>query len=76
MSRAFERSGRYLPMMREIFREQGLPQDLVNLAYVESAFNARAYSRAKASGIWQFIKGTGNRYGMRVNYWLDERRDP
>ncbi|MBZ0158683.1 MAG: LysM peptidoglycan-binding domain-containing protein, partial [bacterium] len=41
-----------------------------------SAFNARAYSRAKASGIWQFIKGTGNRYGMRVNYWLDERRDP
>lgn len=76
MSRAFERSGRYLPMMREIFREQGLPQDLVNLAYVESAFNYRAYSRAKASGIWQFIKATGSRYGMRVNYWLDERRDP
>jgi membrane-bound lytic murein transglycosylase D len=76
MSRAFERSGRYLPMMRSIFRDQGLPLDLVNLAYVESAFNARAYSRAKASGIWQFIKPTGNRYGMKVNYWLDERRDP
>ncbi|MCZ7626693.1 MAG: hypothetical protein C3F12_12835 [Candidatus Methylomirabilota bacterium] len=76
MSRALERSGRYLPMMREIFREQGLPEDLVNLAYVESGFNSRAYSRAKASGIWQFIKATGNRYGMRVNYWLDERRDP
>lgn len=76
MSRAFERSGRYLPMMRSIFRDQGLPLDLVNLAYVESAFISRAYSRAKASGIWQFIKPTGNRYGMRVNYWLDERRDP
>ena len=76
MSRAFERSGRYLPMMRQIFRDRGLPQDLVNLAYVESAFNYRAYSRAKASGIWQFIKATGNRYGMKVNYWLDERRDP
>lgn len=76
MSRAFERSGRYLPMMRSIFRDHGLPLDLVNLAYVESAFNARAYSRAKASGIWQFIKPTATRYGMRVNYWLDERRDP
>jgi membrane-bound lytic murein transglycosylase D len=76
MSRAFERSGRYLPMMRQIFRDHGLPLDLVNLAYVESGFNYRAYSRARASGIWQFIKPTGNRYGMRVNYWLDERRDP
>ncbi|CBE69844.1 MAG: LysM peptidoglycan-binding domain-containing protein [Candidatus Methylomirabilis oxygeniifera] len=76
MSRAFERSGRFLPMMRRIFRDHGIPQDLVNLAYVESGFNYRAYSKAKASGIWQFIKPTGNRYGMRVNYWLDERRDP
>ena len=76
MSRAFERSGRYLPMMRGIFRNQGLPLDLINLAYIESTFNYRAYSRAKASGIWQFIKSTGNRYGMKVSYWLDERRDP
>ncbi|HWQ70092.1 MAG TPA: LysM peptidoglycan-binding domain-containing protein [Patescibacteria group bacterium] len=76
MSRAFERSGRFLPMMRRIFRDHGLPEDLVNLAYVESGFNYRAYSKAKASGIWQFIEPTGNRYGMRVNYWLDERRDP
>jgi membrane-bound lytic murein transglycosylase D len=76
MSRAFERSGRYLPMMRGIFRDQGLPLDLINLAYIESTFNYRAYSKAKASGIWQFIKATGNRYGMKVGYWLDERRDP
>ncbi|MDE2320433.1 MAG: LysM peptidoglycan-binding domain-containing protein [candidate division NC10 bacterium] len=76
MNRAFERAGRYLPMMRRIFRNQGLPLELINLPYIESSFNYRAYSRAKASGIWQFIKPTGNRYGMRVNHWLDERRDP
>ncbi|PTL35222.1 hypothetical protein CLG94_11010 [Candidatus Methylomirabilis limnetica] len=76
MNRAFERSGRYLPMMRGIFRDQDLPLDLINLAYIESTFNYRAYSKAKASGIWQFIKATGNRYGMKVTYWLDERRDP
>src|SRR5574337_1128617 len=76
MNRAFERAGRYLPMMRRIFRDQGLPLDLINLPYIESSFNYRAYSSAKASGIWQFIKPTGNRYGMRVNHWLDERREP
>ena len=76
MNRAFERSGRYLPMMRGIFRDQDLPLGLINLAYIESTFNYRAYSKAKASGIWQFIKATGNRYGMKVSYWLDERRDP
>jgi len=76
INRGFQRSGRYLPMMREIFKEQGLPLDLINLAHIESAFNYRAYSRAKAAGIWQFIKGTATRYGMRVGYWLDERRDP
>jgi len=72
----FERAGRYLPMMREIFQEKGLPQDLVNLAYIESAFNYRAFSRARAMGIWQFIKSTGYRYDLKVSYWLDERRDP
>jgi membrane-bound lytic murein transglycosylase D len=76
INRGFQRAGRYLPMMREIFKEQGLPLDLINLAHIESAFNYRAYSRARAAGIWQFIKGTATRYGMRVGYWLDERRDP
>ncbi|HEV8664050.1 MAG TPA: transglycosylase SLT domain-containing protein [Candidatus Methylomirabilis sp.] len=73
---AFDRAGRYLPMMRAIFQEQGLPRDLVNLAYIESAFKVRAYSRARAAGIWQFIAGTGRKYGLRVDWWLDERRDP
>ena len=76
IGKAFERSGRYLTMMSKIFKEQGLPQDLVNLAYIESAFNYRAYSRAKAMGIWQFIKSTGQRYRLKVTHYLDQRRDP
>ncbi|HLC21769.1 MAG TPA: transglycosylase SLT domain-containing protein, partial [Candidatus Methylomirabilis sp.] len=76
INQAFQRSGRYLPMMRGIFQEKGLPLDLVNLAYIESAFRYRAYSRAKAMGIWQFIKSTGQRYSLKVSHWYDERRDP
>ncbi len=70
------RSGRYLPMMRKIMRQHGLPEDLVYLAMIESGFSCRAYSRAHASGPWQFIRGTGRRYGLKINYWVDERRDP
>ncbi len=70
------RSGRYVPMMREILREHGLPQDLVYLALIESGFNPKAFSRARASGPWQFISPTGKKYGLRINRWIDERRDP
>ncbi len=73
---ALERSGKYLPMMRQIFAEKGLPQDLVHLAYIESAFKVYAYSRARAVGIWQFIRATGRKYGLMRNWWVDERRDP
>jgi len=76
ITRAFERASRYLPMMREIFREKGLPEDLLNLAFIESAVNVRATSRAKAAGIWQFVPSTARLYGMRSSWWLDERRDP
>lgn len=69
------RSTRYVPRMREILRENGLPEDLVYLAMIESGFKVNAYSRARASGPWQFIEQTGRRYGLKVNYWLDERRD-
>ncbi len=71
-----ERSTTYLPMMREIFAEQGLPKDLVYLAMIESGFNNKAYSRARASGQWQFIEGTGRVYGLSNDWWRDERRDP
>jgi membrane-bound lytic murein transglycosylase D len=70
------RSGRYLPMFRRIFEEEELPQDLIYMAHVESAYKTTAYSRARARGIWQFIAGTGRRYGLRIDYWVDDRLDP
>jgi len=70
------RSGKYVPMIKKILREYSLPQDLVYLAMIESGFNPRAYSRARATGTWQFIYRTGIRYGLRVDEWIDERRDP
>lgn len=70
------RSTRYVPRMREILRENGLPEDLVYLAMIESGFNVSAYSPAQACGPWQFIEGTARRYGLEINSWLDERRDP
>ena len=70
------RSERYIPMMKKVLKDHGLPQDLVYLAMIESGFNPTAYSRARASGPWQFISGTGRKYGLTVNYWVDERRDP
>ncbi len=70
------RSGRYIPLMRDIFREYGLPEDLVFVALIESGFNPYAYSRARAVGAWQFIKSTGKVYGLRIDDWVDERRDP
>ncbi|MBE0575711.1 MAG: LysM peptidoglycan-binding domain-containing protein [Desulfuromonadales bacterium] len=71
-----ERSGRYLPMMRAIFAEAGLPKDLAYLAMVESGFNDKAYSWAHAVGPWQFIESTGRHYGLQNDWWHDERRDP
>jgi len=70
------RSEKYIPFMREVLKEKGLPEDLVYLAMIESGFNPYAYSRAKAMGPWQFIYPTGKRYGLKSNWWVDERRDP
>jgi membrane-bound lytic murein transglycosylase D len=70
------RSERYIPFMRNVLKENGLPEDLVYMALIESGFNPYAYSRSKASGPWQFIYLTGKRYGLNVNWWVDERRDP
>jgi membrane-bound lytic murein transglycosylase D len=71
-----ERKGRYGPMIRERLRERGMPEDLIYLALIESGFSTRAYSRAHAVGIWQFIAETGRRYGLEVSAHVDERRDP
>ncbi|MCB1197405.1 MAG: LysM peptidoglycan-binding domain-containing protein [Deltaproteobacteria bacterium] len=63
-------------MMRQILAENGLPDDLVYLSMIESGFSSYAHSRASAVGQWQFIYHTGVRYGLKVNWWIDERRDP
>jgi membrane-bound lytic murein transglycosylase D len=67
---------RYRPMVEEIFAEFNLPVDLVFLSLVESGFSTNAVSRAKAVGPWQFIKSTAKAYDLRVDNWIDERRDP
>lgn len=69
------RSEYFIPYIRPILRERGLPEDLVFLAMIESGFNNHARSRAKAVGPWQFIQWTGKRYGLRIDWWVDERRD-
>jgi len=70
------RLSRYQPLVETIFTEFQLPSDLVYLSLVESGFNPYAYSRAKATGPWQFMKGTAKVYGLRVDNYVDERRDP
>jgi len=70
------RAGYYMPVMKQMFADSGLPRDLAHLPIIESGFNPHAYSRAHAAGIWQFIPSTGKAYGLRQNYWIDERRDP
>jgi membrane-bound lytic murein transglycosylase D len=69
------RAGTYLPLMQQIFAGYGLPTDLCYLPIVESGFNPRAYSYARASGPWQFIASTGKNYGLDRDWWRDERRD-
>lgn len=75
MVRYLGRSTRYIPKMKEILKSHGLPEDLVYLALIESGFNGRAVSSARASGYWQFIRGTARRYGLRIDYYTDERSD-
>lgn len=70
------RSGRYVPMMSEKLAERGMPQDLIYLSMIESGFNPTAYSSAEASGLWQFIEETGERYGLEVGRGIDERNHP
>lgn len=70
------RSGRYIPMIRRIFAEEGVPLDLCYLAHIESAYKPNAYSRARAKGLFQFIASTGRLYGLRSDWWVDMRSDP
>ena len=74
-SRWLARSTVYRPMMERELKKAGLPKDLVYLAMIESGFNQLACSRAKAVGLWQFMKPTGRQYNLRVDKYVDERRD-
>ncbi|MEW5796393.1 MAG: LysM peptidoglycan-binding domain-containing protein [Candidatus Zixiibacteriota bacterium] len=70
------RSKKYEKLFKEVLTRHGLPQDLIYLCLVESGFNTKAYSWARASGLWQFIASTGRLYGLERDWWIDERRDP
>ncbi|MDQ3521919.1 MAG: transglycosylase SLT domain-containing protein, partial [Gemmatimonadota bacterium] len=76
MALYLKRSGRYEGMIRSKLRERGMPEDLLYLSMIESGFNPTARSKAQAVGLWQFIADTGRRYGLRVDEYVDERRDP
>jgi membrane-bound lytic murein transglycosylase D len=73
---AYQRSGRWRPMIVERLQKAGLPSQLSWLPLVESNFKTTALSRASALGLWQFISSTGLRYGLRRDEWIDERLDP
>ncbi len=74
--RWLSRSGRYVDLFRTVLKREGLPPDLVHLVFVESGFNVQARSATAAVGPWQFMRGTGRLFGLTVNQWVDERRDP
>lgn len=71
-----QRMPRYEGMIREALTREGLPGDLVYLALIESGFSNSATSPARAVGMWQFMRGTGRMYGLRIDKWVDDRRDP
>lgn len=75
-SSALERSGQFVPRMTTILRKHGLPEELAYLPLIESSYVLHAVSPANAAGPWQFISPTGRRYGLRIDHYVDERRDP
>ena len=76
MASGLQRAHQYLPMIRRVFQEEGLPEDLAYVPLIESAFKPTALSRANARGMWQFMLGTGQDYGLHQNWFVDERADP
>jgi membrane-bound lytic murein transglycosylase D len=74
--KALRRSAKYLPLLKSILAQKKVPEDMAYMALVESGFNPVALSRAKAKGLWQFIRSTGRIYGLRVNRHVDDRNDP
>ena len=75
VKRMVERSQKYLFHIVEEVQKRGMPTEIALLPMIESAFNPQAYSTSKASGIWQFIPSTGKHFGLKQNWWVDNRRD-
>jgi len=73
---AYRRSGKYRPTIVQALKEAGLPEEISWLPLIESGFKVRAFSRARALGLWQFIASTGYKYGLKRDRWIDERMDP
>ena len=71
-----ERSGKYVPMIKQVLRDQGIPEDLAFLAMIESGYNPTVMSSARAVGMWQFMSATGKQNGLKIDGYIDERRDP
>ena len=74
--KGMQRSGRYIHMIKKMLREEGMPLDLVYMVPAESNFSVHSRSKKSAVGLWQFIASTGRIYGLKINRWIDERRDP
>ena len=76
LTEGLQRGSKYLPMIQNVFRAEGLPLDLAYVPLVESAFKPNALSRAKARGLWQFMRGTARENGLKQDWYIDERSDP
>ncbi len=76
LERALVRAGRYEDMIRRVLKEEGVPQDLIYLAEAESGFHPLALSRAGARGMWQFMYSRAVDFGLKRNWWIDDRQDP
>jgi membrane-bound lytic murein transglycosylase D len=70
------RSGKYIELMKEILKGENIPEEIVFIPLIESGFSSDAYSPARAVGYWQFIASTAKKYGLKINWWMDERKDP
>ena len=75
MERAIIRSSIYYPLFKEIFKEEGVPEEMIHLSVIESCISPKAVSRAGAMGIWQFMKYTGKMYGLKNSVYFDDRKD-
>jgi hypothetical protein len=76
LEKVLARSGKYMAMIIQVLHEEGVPEDLAYLALIESGFVIHSSSPSGAVGLWQFVPGTARRYGLKIDSWVDERRDP